>query len=151
MLICMVLVFSLVMWQPTPVFLPGESHGRGSLVGCRPWVAQSRTRLRWLSSSSSSSSSDVKELFIYEYYELILCCFPPVQFFLSFMFECMKVWNSYVNISVGLLALGSWLEKLALPQNYINQHFLDPFKFLKTIEGPEELLFMSYIYRYLPH
>ena len=24
-------------WQPTPVFLPGESQGRGSLVGCRPW------------------------------------------------------------------------------------------------------------------
>ena len=24
-------------WQPTPVFLPGESKGRGSLVGCRPW------------------------------------------------------------------------------------------------------------------
>ena len=21
-------------WQPTPVFLPGESQGRGSLVGC---------------------------------------------------------------------------------------------------------------------
>ena len=44
-------------WQPTPVFLPGESQGRGSLVG---WaavygVAQSRTRLKRLSSSSSSS------------------------------------------------------------------------------------------------
>ena len=24
-------------WQPTPVFLPGESQGRGSLVGCCPW------------------------------------------------------------------------------------------------------------------
>ena len=24
-------------WQPTPVFLPGESEGRGSLVGCRLW------------------------------------------------------------------------------------------------------------------
>ena len=24
-------------WQPTPVFLPGESQGRGSLVGCRFW------------------------------------------------------------------------------------------------------------------
>ena len=23
--------------QPTPVFLPGESQGRGSLVGCRLW------------------------------------------------------------------------------------------------------------------
>ena len=25
-------------WQPTLVFLPGESQGRGSLVGCRQWV-----------------------------------------------------------------------------------------------------------------
>ena len=24
-------------WLPTPVFLPGESQGRGSLVGCRLW------------------------------------------------------------------------------------------------------------------
>ena len=89
-------------WHPTPVLLPGKSHGRRSLVGCSPWgclesdrterlhfhfslscigegngnplqysclenprdggawwaavsgVAQSRTRLEWLSSSSSS-------------------------------------------------------------------------------------------------
>ena len=37
-------------WQPTPVFLPGESQGRGSLVGCRLW---GRTRLKQLSSGSS--------------------------------------------------------------------------------------------------
>ena len=24
-------------WQPTPVFLPGESHGQRSLVGYSPW------------------------------------------------------------------------------------------------------------------
>ena len=24
-------------WQPTPVFLPGESHGQRSLAGCSPW------------------------------------------------------------------------------------------------------------------
>ena len=24
-------------WQHTPVFLPGESHGQRSLVGCSPW------------------------------------------------------------------------------------------------------------------
>ena len=24
-------------WQPTPVFLTGESQGRGSLVGCHLW------------------------------------------------------------------------------------------------------------------
>ena len=91
-------------WHPTPVLLPGKSHGRRSLTGCSPWgleeldtterlhfdfslscigegngnplqnsclenprdggawwaavygVAQSRTRLKQLSSSSSSSS-----------------------------------------------------------------------------------------------
>ena len=89
-------------WHPTPVLLPGKSHGWRSLVRCSPWgrkdldtterlhfhfslstiaegngnplqcsclenpreggawwaalygVAQSRTRLKWLSSSSSS-------------------------------------------------------------------------------------------------
>ena len=24
-------------WQPTPVRLPGKSHGRKSLIGCSPW------------------------------------------------------------------------------------------------------------------
>ena len=24
-------------WQPTPVILPGESQGQGSLLGCRLW------------------------------------------------------------------------------------------------------------------
>ena len=24
-------------WHPTPVILPGKSHGRRSLVGCSPW------------------------------------------------------------------------------------------------------------------
>ena len=94
-------------WHPTPVLLPGKSHGWRSLVGCSPWgrwgsetteglpfhfsfsciwegngnplhcsclenprdggawwaavygVAQSRTRLKWLSSSSSSSRKRV--------------------------------------------------------------------------------------------
>ena len=37
-------------WQPTPVFLLRESQGQRSLLGCRLWVAQSRTWLKWLSS-----------------------------------------------------------------------------------------------------
>ena len=27
-------------WQPTPVFLPGESHGQKSMVGYSPWVCK---------------------------------------------------------------------------------------------------------------
>ena len=41
-------------WQPTPVFLPGESQGRGAWWAAVYGVTQSRTWLKWLSSSSSS-------------------------------------------------------------------------------------------------
>ena len=41
-------------WQPTPVFLPGESQGWGAWWAAVYGVAQSRTRLTQLSSSSSS-------------------------------------------------------------------------------------------------
>ena len=47
-------------WQPTPVFLPRESHGQRSLAGCHP-VTQSRTQLKWLNSSSSSSRLSTRE------------------------------------------------------------------------------------------
>ena len=30
---------------PTPVFMPGKSHGQRSLVGCSPWTANSQIRL----------------------------------------------------------------------------------------------------------
>ena len=43
-------------WQPTPVFLPGESQGWGTWWAAVYGVAQSRTRLKQPSSSSSSSS-----------------------------------------------------------------------------------------------
>ena len=32
-----ILQFRRRQWQPTPVLLPGKSHGRRSLVGCSPW------------------------------------------------------------------------------------------------------------------
>ena len=36
-------------WQPTPMFLPGESQGRGSLVGCRLWgrTESDTTEVTW--------------------------------------------------------------------------------------------------------
>ena len=35
-------------WQPTPVFLPGESRGQGSLVGCRLWGRTESDTTEWL-------------------------------------------------------------------------------------------------------
>ena len=38
-------------WQPTPVFLPGESQGWGSLVGCHLWGHTESDTTEGLSSS----------------------------------------------------------------------------------------------------
>ena len=45
-------------WQPTPVFLPGESQGRGSLWAAVYGVAQSRTRLKRRSSGTQTCHTD---------------------------------------------------------------------------------------------
>ena len=36
-------------WQPTPVFLPGEFHGQGSLAGYSPWGCKESDMTEWLS------------------------------------------------------------------------------------------------------
>ena len=41
-------------WQPTPVFLPGKSQGRGSLVGCRLWGC--RVGDDWSNSATAANS-----------------------------------------------------------------------------------------------
>ena len=35
-------------WHPTPVLLPGKSHGRRSLVGCSPWGRRESDTTEWL-------------------------------------------------------------------------------------------------------
>ena len=47
-------------WQPTPVFLPGEFQGWGSLVAAVYGVTQSRTRLKWLSSRSWEEKQGIR-------------------------------------------------------------------------------------------
>ena len=42
-------------WQPTPVFLPGESQTQGSLVGCCRWGRTESDTTERLSSSSQLS------------------------------------------------------------------------------------------------
>ena len=35
-------------WHPTPVLLPGKSHGQRSLVGCSPWGLEESDTTEWL-------------------------------------------------------------------------------------------------------
>ena len=89
-------------WQPTPVFLPGESQRWGSLVGCRLWgrPAQSRTRLKWL----SSSSPKIVLLTSNTYYQLLSgVCVLVYNFFQ----ELRKCWNQFSH----------WWKSLPLKSN----------------------------------
>ena len=48
-------------WQPTPVFLPGESHGQRSLVGHSPGVTWSRA---WLGDSQQHVCTSPSSVFL---------------------------------------------------------------------------------------
>ena len=39
-------------WQPTPIFLPGESHGQRRLVGYSPWGCKELDTIEQLSTHS---------------------------------------------------------------------------------------------------
>ena len=67
-------------WQPTPVFVPGESQGRGAWWAAVYGVEQSRTRLKRLSSSS------MEVYYVYVYVRMHICvlsCFSRVRFFVT--------------------------------------------------------------------
>ena len=40
-------------WLPTPVLLPGDSHGQRSLVGYSPWSCQKSDMTEWLSTHTT--------------------------------------------------------------------------------------------------
>ena len=50
-------------WQPTPVFLPGESHGQSSLEGYSPWgLKELDTNYRLKNSNHSTSSNTYNQV-----------------------------------------------------------------------------------------
>ena len=44
-------------WEPTPVFLPGKSHGSWSLVGYHPWGHKESDTTEWLHFTSEELKS----------------------------------------------------------------------------------------------
>ena len=64
-------------WQPTPVFLPGESQGRGSLVAAVCRITQSWTRLKWLSSSSSNVNMNFSREKIHSFHHILKEFYRP--------------------------------------------------------------------------
>ena len=49
-------------WQPTPVFLPGESHGQRSLAGYSPWCGKESDMTERLTHTHFSNSDNLMYL-----------------------------------------------------------------------------------------
>ena len=62
-------------WQPTPVFLPGESQGQGSLVGCRLWGCTE------LDTTEVTLQQHQQQQWLHYYYLVSFGCFPLFQHF----------------------------------------------------------------------
>ena len=61
-------------WQPTPVFLPGESHGQRSLAGYSPWHCKGSDMTEWVTHSQRNivwSFSEGKFYFQREWEEML--------------------------------------------------------------------------------
>ena len=90
-------------WQPTPVFLPGESQGWGSLVGCHLW---GRTELDTTEAMWQQQQDDLVFLYflaliseegflISPCYALELCIQMLISFLFSFAFH-FSSFHSYL-------------------------------------------------------
>ena len=107
-------------WQPTPV-LPRESQGRGAWWAAVCGVAQSRTRLKRLSSSSNTHSDGV--------WSTIQCICSPSSIIYS-------ITHSFVKLFYGNLVLCfiKWFTNLIVRWD-IQDHALHPFHFLLPLRG----------------
>ena len=63
-------------WQPTPVFLPGESHGGRSLVGYSPWGCKESDTTELLHFTSEEEKAKVYEKILEE---IIVENFPNMK------------------------------------------------------------------------
>ena len=126
-------------WQAIPVFLPRESQGRRSLVGCLYGVAQNWTRLKRLSSSSSSMrpSSGVGQLKVVQ----------PVSFEAEVF--CAHVQNRRIRKSIDVNELITIINKgywNLCTFNSINTYVYNQLKFLSYILSLAKNFFKCRLY-----
>ena len=57
-------------WQPTPIFLPGKSHGQRSLVGYSPWGC--RVRHNWVTKHHTAADQSRVQIFLHSYASIFI-------------------------------------------------------------------------------
>ena len=114
-------------WQPTPVFLPGKSHGRKSLVGCSPWgrwESGTTERLHFYFSLSCIGEGNGNplqcsylEMFTVKFFQF--CCIIK-HFNIKMLEKIILSWKSYILLYFYTSA--TTLLPCSLPVNMIINH-----------------------------
>ena len=87
-------------WQPTPVFLPGESQDGGAWWAAVYGVTQSQTRLKWLSSSNHFSNLYGKFLLVLHNYSFFFS--PTAKGSYSYQKSTPHLeWWNFVEMNLG--------------------------------------------------
>ena len=189
-------------WHPTPVLLPGKSHGWRSLVGCNPWghwgldtterlhfdfslscigegngnplqcsclenprdggawwaavygVTQSRTRLKWLSSSSSSKKVMIVSGGQQRYWAIYMHMYPffhklpsyPCCLITLSRVPCVIVGPCWPSILNTASSIPNFLTLSRLSPGHHNVRFLSLWVWFCFINN-----FIYILYFYMPH
>ena len=103
-------------WQPTPVFLPRESQGWGSLVGCRLWGRTESDTTEATQQQLFHFYSGNKSIFWWHFYRCSLCIKSKTSFCSHFnmalrryFFQIQQIWCKSKDLwDSGLYKLSDW-------------------------------------------
>ena len=110
-------------WQPTPVFLPGESQGRGSLVGCRlPWVGSHRVGHDWSDLAAAAAAAAGVEKKMEEGSEILqeLCW----QLLNSWQFHCNTIKQLSISVIFQEVTEKSLYAPCCMNHNTISYYYI---------------------------
>ena len=89
-------------WQPTPVFLPGESQGRGSLVGCCLWghtesdmTEVMQQQQYWFSNGTLKKRTDMFGEYVRNFWTI---------------YDFVMIYNEFVEAQIGLVTWESGIQ-----------------------------------------
>ena len=97
-------------WHPTPVFLPGKSHGWRSLVGCSPWGHQ------------ESDTTERLHFHFTSMWEECNCAVVWAFFSITFLWD----WNE--NRPFPVLATAEFSKFVGILSAALSQHHLSGFE-----------------------
>ena len=98
-------------WQPTPVFLPGESQGQGSLVGCRLWGSH-RVGHDWSDLAAAAAAGSLHACFLESFYHKSLFNFAK-----SFSWI---YWDDQMAVTLQSVAMVSYADWFACIEEYLH-------------------------------